>query len=174
MSKVISFLDNYYQKAIKLSNDFSITRTFEWTPLLILNELSIQIGHIYNIVYQSEAVNEPNRSFNNLGDELSDVFLQLIALADSLKINMYDIKDLKPLKEEINEFQEAALQNRNNIELELIKVILANFINDVEKGVPKSQIQKQNAFELYDRYLTLGGNSYIHENWKKLLSENKL
>ncbi len=83
-------------------------------------------------------------------------------------------KILKPLKEEINEFQEAALQNRNNIELELIKVILANFINDVEKGVPKSQIQKQNAFELYDRYLTLGGNSYIHENWKKLLSENKL
>lgn len=100
MSKVISFLDNYYQKAIKLSNDFSITRAFEWTPLLILNELSIQIGHIYNIVYQSEAVNEPNRSFNNLGDELSDVFLQLIALADSLKINMYDIKDLKPLKED--------------------------------------------------------------------------
>lgn len=49
MKKIISFLDNYYQKAIKLSNDFSVTRDYEWTPLLILNELSIQVGHIYNI-----------------------------------------------------------------------------------------------------------------------------
>lgn len=99
MEKVISFLDNCYQKAIKLSNDFSITRDYEWTPLLILNELSIQVGHIYNIAYQSEAVNEPNRSFSNLGDELSDVFLQLIALADSMNIDMYNIRNLKPLKE---------------------------------------------------------------------------
>lgn len=100
MDKVIKFLNNYYQKAIKLSNDFSITRDFEWTPLLILNELSIQVGHIYNIAYQSEAVNEPNRSFQNLGDELSDVFLQLIALADSMKINLYDITELKEFKED--------------------------------------------------------------------------
>lgn len=100
MEKVISFLDNYYQKARKLSDDFSITRDFDWTPLLILNELNIQLGHIYNIVYQSEAVNEPNRSFNNLGDELSDVFLQLIALADSMNIDMYNIKKLKPLQED--------------------------------------------------------------------------
>lgn len=99
MEKIISFLDNYYQKAIKLSNDFSITRDYEWTPLLILNELSIQVGHIYNIAYQSEAVNEPNRVFSNLGDELSDVFLQLIALADSMNIDMYNIRNLKPLKE---------------------------------------------------------------------------
>ena len=100
MEKVISFLDNYYEKARKLSNDFSITRDFDWTPLLILNELAIQVGHIYNIAYSSEAVNEPNRSFTNLGDELSDVFLQLIALADSMNINMYHIKDLKPIKED--------------------------------------------------------------------------
>lgn len=100
MEKVISFLDNFYQKARKLSDDFSITRDFDWTPLLILNELSIQVGHIYNIVYQSEAVNEPNRSFNNMGDELSDVFLQLIALADRMNIDMYHIKELKPLQED--------------------------------------------------------------------------
>lgn len=100
MKKVISFLDNYYEKARKLSDDFSITRDFDWTPLLILNELAIQVGHIYNIAYSSEAVNEPNRAFTNLGDELSDVLLQLIALADSMNINMYHIKDLKPIKED--------------------------------------------------------------------------
>ena len=35
--------------------------------------IRVQMGQIYNIIYQSEAVNEPNRSFNNLGDEISDV-----------------------------------------------------------------------------------------------------
>ena len=95
MEKIIEFLDNYYNKAQKLSNDFSITRDFEWTPLVILNELAVQLGHIYNIIYQNEAINEPGRIFNNLGDELSDVFLQLIALADSMSIDMYHIKSLK-------------------------------------------------------------------------------
>lgn len=52
-----------------------------------------------SIVYQSEAVNEPNRIFSNLGDELSDVFLQLIALADRMNIDMYNIRNLKPLEE---------------------------------------------------------------------------
>lgn len=83
-------------------------------------------------------------------------------------------KILNPLKKEIQEIQEIAATSRNNMEIELIKVILANFINDVDQGIKKSQIQKQNAFELYDRYLSLGGNSYIHENWKKLIKENKI
>ena len=92
MEKEIEFLNNYYQKAVQLSKDFSITRNYEWTPLLILNELSVQVGHIYNIIYQSEAVNESNRVFSNLGDELSDIFLQLITLADSMNVDMYKIK----------------------------------------------------------------------------------
>ncbi len=83
-------------------------------------------------------------------------------------------KILNPINEKINDFQEKASQSRNNMEIELIKVILANFINDVENGINKSPIQKQNAFELYDRYIALGGNSYIHENWKKLIKENKI
>lgn len=99
MEKIIKFLDNYYSKAQKLSNDFSMTRDFEWTPLVILNELAVQLGHIYNIIYQNETINEPGRIFNNLGDELSDVFLQLIALADSISIDMYHIKSLKNIDE---------------------------------------------------------------------------
>ena len=99
MEKIIEFLDNYYSKAQKLSNDFSMTRDFEWTSLVILNELAVQLGHIYNIIYQNEAINEPGRIFNNLGDELSDVFLQLVALADSMSIDMYHIRSLKNIDE---------------------------------------------------------------------------
>lgn len=89
--KCIEFLNNYYEKALSLSNNFKLTREKEWDSLIILNELAIQIGHIYNIIYKNEIVNEAGREFNNLGDELSDILLQLIALSNELQINMYDI-----------------------------------------------------------------------------------
>ena len=60
MNKLSDFLDAYYKKAIKLSEDFNKTREYDWNPLLILNELSIQIGHVYNIVYHNSNVNETN------------------------------------------------------------------------------------------------------------------
>ena len=47
MEKEIEFLNNYYQKAVQLSKDFSITRNYEWTPLLILNELSVWIVNTF-------------------------------------------------------------------------------------------------------------------------------
>ena len=53
-------------------------------------------------------------------------------------------------------------------------MILVNFINDVELGNEKSQIQKQNAYELYDRYKELGGNSYVHDRWEKLIKAGKI
>lgn len=100
MKKSLKFLNNYYDKAVKLSNDFSITRSFEWTPLLILNELHIQVGHIYNVVYKSKAVNETDRDFNDMGDEISDVLLQLIALSDSMNIDLFHLKNLNQIKED--------------------------------------------------------------------------
>ena len=98
--EIINFLDNYYQKALQLSADFGITRDFDWTPLLILNELSVQVGHIYNIAYRNPSIDEPKRTFDNMGDELSDVFLQLITLADSLHLDLYHIKDLPSIAED--------------------------------------------------------------------------
>ena len=83
-------------------------------------------------------------------------------------------KILKPIDQKIERLEKVSTTNRNNIELELIKMFLVNFINDTEEGNPKSPIQKQNAFELYDRYLSLGGNSYVHDRWEKLLKEGKI
>lgn len=59
-------------------------------------------------------------------------------------------------------------------ELSSIKTDLVNFINDVENGIEKSDIQKLNAHELYDRYYHLGGNSYVHDHFEKLLKEGKI
>ena len=83
-------------------------------------------------------------------------------------------KVLKPLDQKIDNLQQTSSVYRNNIELELIKMFLVNFIHDTEKGIAKSQIQKKNAYELYDRYLSLGGNSYIHDKWEKLAKEGKI
>lgn len=59
-------------------------------------------------------------------------------------------------------------------ELSSIKTDLVNFINDVENGIEKSDIQKLNAHELYDRYKKIGGNSYVHDHFEKLLKEGKI
>ena len=62
----------------------------------------------------------------------------------------------------------------DTLELSSVKTDFVNFINDVEHDVRKSQIQKLNAHELYDRYTKLGGNSYVHEHWEKLSKEGKI
>ncbi len=83
-------------------------------------------------------------------------------------------KIFKPIDQKIERIEVASTQSRNNIELELIKMILVNFINDIEQGTTKTDIQKKNAYELYDRYQVLGGNSYIHDCWEKLIKEGKI
>ena len=83
-------------------------------------------------------------------------------------------KILKPIEKKIDDLQENSSKSRNNIELELIKMILVNFVNDIDQGISKTPIQKQNAYELFDRYQTLGGNSYVHDRWMKLKDEGKL
>ena len=72
-------------------------------------------------------------------------------------------KILNPIHQKIEHLEDISSQSRNNIELELIKIILVNFINDIESGIEKSPIQKENIYELYDRYTELGGNSYVHD-----------
>ena len=83
-------------------------------------------------------------------------------------------KILKPLDQKIETLQNVSSKNRNSIELEMIKMFLVNFINDIEQGTYKSQIQTKNAYELYDRYQQLGGNSYIHDSFEKLIKEGKI
>ncbi len=83
-------------------------------------------------------------------------------------------KILTPIDKKIDLLGEISSNGRNNIELELIKIILVNFMNDIENGIDKSQVQKQNAYELFDRYKSLGGNSYIKDNFQKLINDGKI
>ncbi len=83
-------------------------------------------------------------------------------------------KILTPLNQKIEHLEQVSLESRNSIELEFLKMSLTNFINDLEQGIEKNQVQKENACQLYDRYVSLKGNSYIHEEWEKLKKEGKI
>ncbi len=98
MNDIIKFLDVHYDAALKLVSDFDITKNKEWDPQIYLNELYVQLGHVYNVLFANENVNENKRKIDNLGDELSDVLLQLINLARVLNIDMYEIKEYKDYK----------------------------------------------------------------------------
>ena len=93
MEEIIKFLNENYKKALKLVDDFNITKSKKWDSQTYLNELYVQVGHVYNVLYSIDSTKEDKRIINNLGDELSDVILQLINLANNLGINMYEIKD---------------------------------------------------------------------------------
>ena len=95
MNDIIKFLDIHYKNALKLVSDFDITKSKSWDPQIYLNELYVQLGHVYNVLYANENVNETKRKIDNLGDELSDVLLQLINLAKIMNIDMYEIKKYK-------------------------------------------------------------------------------
>jgi len=98
MNDIIKFLDIHYDAALKLVSDFDITKSKEWNPQIYLNELYVQLGHVYNVLFANEDVNENKRKIDNLGDELSDVLLQLINLAKVMNIDMYGIKEYKDYK----------------------------------------------------------------------------
>ena len=83
-------------------------------------------------------------------------------------------KILEPINQKLTKMDSDHLKKMENLELSSIKTDLVNFINDLEHNVPKSQIQKMNAHELYDRYSELGGNSYVHDHWERLKKEGKV
>ena len=46
---------------------------------------------------------------------------------------------------------------------------LVDYLADIEAGITKNEIQTKRAYEIYDHYTELGGNSYIHDKWEKLM-----
>lgn len=86
------FLDNYYDKAIELKNRFKITENKSWNAITVLGEMNTQLGHFCLLMSEHKEYKEIGRNIQDIGDELSDIVLQIIALAWKLKINLKDYK----------------------------------------------------------------------------------
>lgn len=67
-ANIHKLLEQHYQEVSDLNRAFDTTHQKPWTPLIILNELSVQVGQIYNIFYPNPATDEPGRPFTNLGE----------------------------------------------------------------------------------------------------------
>ena len=92
MKYIHEFLKTNYPKAIELKKKFKIIETKEWDSITVLAELNVQLNHLYNVLYPSEEINEVGRNISHIGDEISDVLLQLSYLAYLEKINLSNIK----------------------------------------------------------------------------------
>ena len=76
-------------------------------------------------------------------------------------------KILKKMFEPIN-------KKIDNLDLGQARNYLVDFLADVENEVPKDECQIERAYELYDHYThDLGGNSYIHAKWERVMKERE-
>lgn len=89
MNRVLSFIESYAKEASKLNRDFDLVKDNSWNSLVIMNELFFQISHVFTIMVPEYG--ERNRDINDLGDELSDILLQLLYLKETEEISFADV-----------------------------------------------------------------------------------
>ena len=75
---------------------------------------------------------------------------------------LFDTK-LKPINTRLNE-----------IELSSDKNFIVRFLADIEQGNAVDEVELERFYEIYQRYIELGGNSYIKRRFDKLKEEGKL
>lgn len=62
----------------------------------------------------------------------------------------------------------------DNLDMAQARNYLVDFLADIENGEKKDECQIERAYELYDHYTKdLGGNSYIHSKWQKVMEKKE-
>ncbi len=95
MENIKEFLNTHYENAIRLKERFKTTEPTEWTPLIVICELSVQYGHLINTIHHNAYLEERGRNIVNTNDEISDVLLQLSYLSYLENINIDNIDKYK-------------------------------------------------------------------------------
>lgn len=97
------------------------------------------------------------------------IILACIAIIPStatLVVNCYQNKKIDKIKE--------LKINVDKVRLENDKTYLTDFLSEIEAGQPKTEIQKKRAYEVYEEYTKLNGNSYVHNKWEELVKREVL
>jgi hypothetical protein len=64
--------------------------------------------------------------------------------------------------------------NINDLDISQCKNFLVRFLADIEQGNPIDEVERERAYEIYDRYTNqLKQNSYIHKRWHELMEKEK-
>ena len=76
------------------------------------------------------------------------------------------------LKKILGKMFEPVNNKIDNLDLGQARNYLVDFLADIENGIPKDECQIERAYELYDHYTKdLGGNSYIHNKWERVMNK---
>lgn len=78
-------------------------------------------------------------------------------------------KKFKEALEPINSKLDTIEERIDKLDIHQCRSYLVDYLADVEQGISKNDIQTKRAYEIYDHYCELGGNSYIHDKWEKLM-----
>ena len=110
------------------------------------------------------------------------IFIGIVGILSSLNIIMTFIEKVKKpvdkiTDKKIQEILKPINQELKNIRADILRLdknecknYLTEFLEDMEKGIPKTDIEKLRATEVYDHYCNdLNLNSYIHDKWEKLM-----
>lgn len=79
-------------------------------------------------------------------------------------------KKIEKIEDIKSEFEEKL----NLVKREQDKTYLTDFLSDLESGRTKTQLQIKRAYEIYEEYTELNGNSYVHDKWEELVKEGIL
>lgn len=100
----------------------------------------------------------------------------IIALitAGATIINTFISKNTSKKVETIQELKRDIKKDLDSVKYENDKTYLTDFLSEVEEKQPKTEIQKRRAYEIYEEYTKLNGNSYIHNKWEELVKKGVL
>ncbi|MGN1337213.1 MAG: hypothetical protein ACI4WW_01935 [Candidatus Coprovivens sp.] len=96
MNEFITYLNYNHFKALELKDKFKVLEKNDWNSITVMNELIVQIGHVFNVLNHNDFIDEIGRTWiKNMGDELSDILLQLSTLAklENIEFDLDNYKD---------------------------------------------------------------------------------
>ena len=80
-------------------------------------------------------------------------------------------KAQKPIYDLIKETHESTDSKIKEIDMSQCKNYLVGFLKEVENGEIIDEVEKERAYEVFDHYSEIGGNSYIHDKWERLMKK---
>lgn len=95
-------------------------------------------------------------------------FVLLIGTCLGLLPKLYKaIKSIEDIKDDI-------YKKLENLDENQCKNYLVRFLSDVESGEVIDEIERERAYEVYERYIKEGHNGYIKARWNKCVEKGVL
>ena len=104
---------------------------------------------------------------------MGQIIIALITAGATI-INTFISKNTSKKVETIQELKRDIKKDLDSVKYENDKTYLTDFLSEVEAKQPKTEIQKRRAYEIYEEYTKLNGNSYIHNKWEELVKKGVL